>query len=125
MADRPPSPAATGRAAGPPSPLDPFLSAFLREVDALERGYSPIAHIAAMAAGLELEAPFVETLFISARARGLVAVSFERGSRNRWRVSPRGRRWLAEGSDAALPVAAPAVLDEGGAAGEGGPSALA
>lgn len=122
MADRSMPSATAGQAPSPPSPLDPFLFGFLREVDALAGGYSPVAQTRAVAAGLDLEIAFVETLFISARARGLVAISFERGSRNRWRVSARGRRWLdaGVGGDTSIVAEALAPVDIGlGAADEG------
>ena len=78
-----------------PSPLDPFLCPFLRQIAAIERGYAPAAQLATVAGTLGWDTAFVETLFISARARGLVEVGYERGARNRWRLSSRGSRWLS------------------------------
>lgn len=76
-----------------PSPLDPFLRAFLDQIEALDRGFSPVSQTGEVAGRLGWPVPFVETLFVSARARGLVALSFERGMRNRWQVTSRGGQW--------------------------------
>jgi len=104
MAERSPS-RGSASLVSPPSPLDPFLGDFLREVGRLERGYAPASQAPGIASNLGCPVPFVETLFISARARGLVSVSFERGSRNRWRVSPRGLDWLERSAASPEPAA--------------------
>lgn len=85
---------AGGERPTPPSPLDPFLGAFLGQVGAIGKGFAPLSQTAEVAGRLGWPAPFVETLFVSARARGLVSISFDRGTRNRWQVTPRGQRWL-------------------------------
>lgn len=81
-----------------PSPLDAFLRPFLRAVATNERGYSPTSDAAETAASLGCHAAFVEALFTSARARGLVEPMWGRGvrARNRWRLSARGGQWIAD-----------------------------
>ena len=82
--------------ATPPSPLDPFMGAFLRRVGVYQGGYAPTSHGPAVAEALDWPAAFADAVFTSARARGLVEPHRGRGgrARNRWRVSARGRAWL-------------------------------
>lgn len=78
------------------SPLDPFLGSFLRELSELADGYSPTSHGGPVAARLDWAPAFVEAMFTSARARGLLEPYRAKGARGRarWRVSERGRTWL-------------------------------
>jgi hypothetical protein len=91
MTDSPKRPA-------PASPFDPYVRPFLAELGRLPEGYAPVAGRDAVAAALDWEPAFAEAVFTSARARGLVEPVWGRGprNRNRWRVSRKGRRWLAE-----------------------------
>jgi len=93
-----------------PSPLDAFLRRFLRAVAAQERGFSPIGDAATTAAEMGCEPAFVDALFTSARARGLIEPLWGRGvrARNRWRLSARGDQWIADQSvsDAETPETA-------------------
>ena len=93
--------------APPPSPLDPFLGTFLRRVDGLPDGYAPVSHGRAIAATLDWSPAFVDALFTSARARGLVEPYRARGTRRRarWCVSARGRGWIAGAVDVPSPAA--------------------
>ena len=79
-----------------PSPLDPFMGAFLGRVGAYQEGYAPTTHGPAVAEAQDWPPAFADALFTSARARGLVEPHRGRGvrARNRWRVSARGRTWL-------------------------------
>ena len=81
-----------------PSPLDPFLRPFLEQVGALADGYSPVSHAPAVAETLGWHPAFVDAVYTSARAQGLLEPYRGRGGRgrNRWRVSRRGAAWLAE-----------------------------
>ncbi len=81
----------------PASPLDAFLARFLRHLADLGTGYSPASHARAAADATELPPPFLEALFTSARARGLIEPfrSPHARGRTRWRLSPRGRAFLA------------------------------
>lgn len=83
----------------PPSPLDPFLRPFLRAVEGMADGYSPISGGSAVAADLGWPPAFSEAVFASARGRGMVEPYRARGARGRarWRVSSRGAAWLAAG----------------------------
>jgi len=96
-----------------PSPLDPYLHPFLRYIQVIDRGYSPSAQAGVVAGALGWPVPFVETLFIAARARGLVEASWERGNRSRWLVSARGLRWLSE-HDGEDPVRGEIMAEVGG-----------
>lgn len=100
MIDTPPRPC-------PASPLDPFLGPFLRQLDAQIGGYAPASHGARVAASLGWAPAFVEAVFVSARARGLIEPYRGGGARARarWALSARGRIWAegpARGSDAAI-----------------------
>ncbi|MDP9365001.1 MAG: hypothetical protein M3Q10_12380 [Chloroflexota bacterium] len=79
-----------------PSPLDPFIVPFLRELAVLEDGYAPAAHGPKIAATLDWPPAFCEAVFASARGRGMVEPYRTRGARGRarWRVSSRGSVWL-------------------------------
>lgn len=80
----------------PCSPLDPFLEPFLRHLDERTEGYAPAAHGVAAAAALGWPPAFVEAVFVSARARGLLEPYRDRGARGRarWALSARGRAWV-------------------------------
>ncbi len=84
-----------------PSPLDPFLRPFLERVAALGDGYSPVSHAPAIAAALGWPPAFVDAVFTSARAQGLLEPFRARSARgrNRWRVSGHGAAWLAAPGD--------------------------
>jgi len=81
----------------PTSPLDDFLARFLRALDRLSDGFSPIADAEHVADACAVAPPFVEALFVSARTRGLIEPFRSRGAkgRYRWKVSARGNTWLA------------------------------
>ncbi len=78
-----------------PSPLDAFLLDFLQWLAQRERGLSLTqdGHLVAEAFGWP--PPFVEALLVSARARRLIAQEDSRRGRVTWRISERGRAWLA------------------------------
>ena len=80
-----------------PSPLDPFLLPFLQRVGDHADGYSPLSHGTAIANALGWPPAFVEGLYASARAQGLLEPFRARGARgrNRWRLSRRGSALLA------------------------------
>lgn len=80
----------------PPSPLDGFLEAFLRQIRDLPDGYAPVSSARAIAASFDWPPAFAEALFTSARGRGLLEPYRARGARGRvrWQVSARGRKWL-------------------------------
>src|SRR5687767_15822315 len=82
--------------AQPTSPLDDFLAQFLRCLNQLPNGFSPIADAPRVATDCALVPAFVETLFVSARTRGLIEPFRVRGAkgRYRWQVSRRGSNWL-------------------------------
>ena len=81
----------------PASPLDGFLDRFLRCLEHLPDGFSPIADSARVADDCSLVPAFVDALFVSARTRGLIEPYRSKGARGRyrWKVSGRGRGWLA------------------------------
>ncbi|MDP9355870.1 MAG: hypothetical protein M3R02_11445 [Chloroflexota bacterium] len=85
----------------PASPLDPFLIQFLRHVADLDTGYSPASHARAIAESAGLLPPFVDALFTSARARGLLEPfrSPRARGRTRWRLTSRGRALLTRTPD--------------------------
>ena len=80
------------------SPLDPFLRPFLERVAAMEGGYSPTSHGPTVADALGWPPAFVEAVYTSARAQGLLEPVRTRGGRgrNRWSVSRHGAAWLTE-----------------------------
>ncbi len=80
----------------PPSPLDPFVGCFLREIGVLVDGYAPVAHSLVVAEALDWQPAFAEAIFISARARGFVEPyrGVGRRKRSRWQLSGRGQAWL-------------------------------
>ena len=85
----------------PPSPLDAFVAGFLRSLDQLPDGYSPVVDAASVAEACEVVPAFVEALFVSARTRGLIQPFRSKGAkgRYRWQVSSRGHKWLAARSE--------------------------
>ena len=80
----------------PESPLDRFLASFLVAVNDLPDGYlhGP-ASAKSLASDLGLQREFVDALFTSARARGLLKPAYGRGSRIHWKVSDAGDEFLA------------------------------
>ncbi len=84
------------RTEAPRSPLDPFLSQFLAEIDKLPHGYLPTSDRQAVTIALGWQADFADAIFISAQARGLVErVPVGHGRRRTiWRVSTRGKTWV-------------------------------
>lgn len=90
----------------PPSPLDPFLRPFLREVEGMADGYAPISGGTNVALALDWPSAFCEAIFASARGRGMIEPFRARGARGRprWRVSTRGRLWLDTRDRAGGPV---------------------
>lgn len=83
------------------SPLDEQLRRFLNHVRELDAGFSPGRQSRDVASRLDIPEAFVEALFISARARGLLKpIPFNRG-RLRWSVSATGERFLQGASSAA------------------------
>ncbi len=73
-----------------PSPLDPYLAQFLAMVDATEAGFQPGPESANLASRMDIPREFVDALFTSARARGLIKPMYGRGNKVRWAVSPVG-----------------------------------
>ena len=92
--------------AGRPSPLDPFLGPFLRELGTLAEGYAPASHGPKVAASLDWPPAFCEAVFASARGRGMLEPFRAKGARGRarWRVSNRGILWLSAHEVAAADV---------------------
>jgi len=88
-----------------PSPFDPFLVPFLREVVRLDTGFSPSAHGPAIAERLGVELAFVEALATSARRRRLIEPFYAPAHRNtlRWRISARGTAFLTESNEDTVP----------------------
>jgi len=80
-----------------PSPLDPFLGPFLKELGTLAEGYAPASHGPKVAETLDWPPAFCEAVFASARGRGLLEPYRARGARGRarWRLSSRGTVWLS------------------------------
>lgn len=95
--------------APPSSPLDPYFAPFLEHVATLASGYSPLSHDRQIAEALAWEPEFVSVVYTSARARGMLEPfrSKEARGRNRWRLSPRGARWVLDRRADASPTAAP------------------
>jgi hypothetical protein len=83
------------------SPLDAYLVRFLDCLVAMPDGFSPTGDATAVAHQVDILPAFVDTLFVSARARGFIEPFRSRRARGRyrWQVSNRGRTWLAR-SDA-------------------------
>lgn len=79
-----------------PSPLDPFLARFLALVATSENGFQPGPESDRLARGLEVPRPFVDTLFTSARTRGLIKPMYGRGNKVRWKVSPTGEALIRD-----------------------------
>lgn len=81
----------------PASPLDGFLDRFLRGLEQLPDGFSPIADAERIADACSLTPAFVDALFVSARTRGLIEPFRSRSAkgRYRWKVSGRGKGWLS------------------------------
>ncbi len=73
-----------------PSPLDPFLARFLALVAASASGFQPGPESDLAAQSLDVPRAFVDSLFTSARTRGLVKPLYGRGNKVRWTVSPVG-----------------------------------
>lgn len=80
------------------APLDPFVIDFLEYLVAHPAGFAPTGDGATVAAALEWSAPFVQVVFVSSRARRLVAPAPRIGRRGptRWAITEHGRRWLRE-----------------------------
>ena len=81
----------------PPSPLDAYVASFLRSLNRLPDGYSPVVDAADVAAACDVVPAFVEALFVSARTRGFIQPFRAKRAkgRYRWQVSSRGHKWLA------------------------------
>lgn len=79
-----------------PSPLDPFLASFLAIVDASDTGFQPGPESDRIAARLDVPRAFVDTLFTSARTRGLLKPMYGRGAKVRWSVSPNGEELIRD-----------------------------
>ena len=81
----------------PPSPLDAYVAGFLRSLDQLPDGYSPVVVAASVAEACDVVPAFVEALFVSARTRGFIQPYRAKSAkgRYRWQVSSRGHKWLA------------------------------
>ncbi len=81
------------------SPLDRDLATFLRLIDDLPEGYRPVVHPALLAKEGGWMPAFSEALFDSAKGRRLVVPYQPRRNVTRWRISPRGKRWLSDRDD--------------------------
>lgn len=82
-----------------PSPLDDGLNLFLRHVRDIESGFNPGSQSDEAAAILDIPEAFVEALFTSARARGLVKPIPSGRGRLRWTISAMGERFLEAAAD--------------------------
>lgn len=78
-----------------PSPLDAFLLDFLQWLAQREHGLSLSREGPLVAEAFGWPPPFVEALLVSARARRLITQEDTRRGRVTWRISERGRAWLA------------------------------
>ncbi|MER3438608.1 MAG: hypothetical protein C4346_14045 [Chloroflexota bacterium] len=78
-----------------PSPLDAFLRDFLEWLANCKHGMSPSRDLHLVAETFGWPAPFVEALITSASARHLIAQDDSRRGRVTWRLSERGKAWLA------------------------------
>jgi hypothetical protein len=63
---------------------------FLGLLQTMEDGYQPGPETRDLAVSLDLPRAFVDALFTSARARGLVKPMYGRGSKIRWATSKSG-----------------------------------
>lgn len=72
------------------SPLDDFLVQFLVAIVQSERGFTPGQESSIIAKRLDVQREFVDTLYTSARTRGLLKPAYGRGSKVVWQVSPSG-----------------------------------
>ena len=79
------------------SPFDPFLSSLLARIADLPNGFSLTSERSRLAETLGWPGPFVDAVFTSAKARGLVEPhrSTRARGRSRWRLSAKGTAWLA------------------------------
>lgn len=77
------------------SPLDRDLTIFLQMIDELPDGYRPVAHPPELAERGGWPVEFTVALFDSARGRHLIVPYQPRRNVTRWRLSSRGREWLA------------------------------
>jgi hypothetical protein len=95
--------ASPGRTTKPavPSPLDPFLVAFLARIAREEHGIGPNTELAAVATELGWEPAFAHGLLTSARRRGYIVAHYPRGARgsNRWRITSAGAAFVASRSE--------------------------
>ncbi|MDQ3778977.1 MAG: hypothetical protein M3354_00300 [Chloroflexota bacterium] len=98
--------------ATPPSPLDPFIGCFLREIEHFADGYAPFSHVMVVAEALDWPPAFAEAIFTSARVRGFVEPYRGPGhrKRSRWQLSGRGQAWLDRDANIA---AAPIEFNDG------------
>lgn len=76
------------------SPLDPYLATFLAAIANRAGGFTPGQESRALAEDLELQHPFVDMLFTSARMRGLLKPAYGRGSKVVWQVSDAGQELI-------------------------------
>lgn len=88
----------------PPSALDEFLRPFLVSLASRPDGYRPAMDGAALAAEHGWPEAFSQAMFDSAFGRRLIEPYQPRPKLVRWRVSRRGREWLADASTAEPPV---------------------
>ncbi|CAA9543520.1 MAG: hypothetical protein AVDCRST_MAG70-314 [uncultured Thermomicrobiales bacterium] len=89
----------------PPSALDEFLRLFLTSLASRPDGYRPAADGAALAAEHGWPEAFSQAMFDSAFGRRLIEPYQPRPKLVRWRISRRGREWLADATTAEPPVA--------------------
>ena len=78
-----------------PSALDEFLRLFLRSVEGQPDGYRPVLDGPRLASEHGWPEAFSQALFDSAFGRRLIEPYQPRPKLVRWRVSRRGREWLA------------------------------
>src|SRR5262245_18993792 len=104
----------------PPSPLDAYVARFLRSLDRLPDGYSPVVESADVAEACDVVPAFVEALFVSARTRGFIQPFRAKSAkgRYRWQVSNRGQKWLAARAQGDRPTEPERVEAGGGSMGD-------
>ena len=88
----------------PPSALDAFLREFLVAVAGTSGGYRPVADGPRVAAEHGWPDAFSQALFDSAQGRKLIEPFNPRPNLTRWRVSRRGREWIAAPPTEAVPL---------------------
>lgn len=75
------------------------MTTFLQMVEELPDGYRPALHPAGFAKRGGWQPAFTVALFDSARGRRLIAPYQPKRNVTRWRLSTRGREWLASRDD--------------------------